>query len=517
MRISSTQFFQTGVNAMNTQQADLMHLYQQIGSGQRMVTPADDPLAASQAINLGQSQSLNQRYAENRQVVQRNLGFAENTLSDTTLLLQGVKTRLVEASNGTLSDTDRSTLAAVLKDSRDALLGLANARDGSGQYLFSGAKGDTPAYQDINGKVEYKGDQGQRKVQADATRQISASDVGTDIFERASPGTSLYLTRAGNNLGTGTIGSPSITDPSGANVGKTFAIRFTSDTGYVIDATDANGTLETLEQAPGVSFPYDPATASQIEIPGGVLVKFEGAPQTGDTFYVEPATTPDVVASATLQDPASTLSVGSARVTNYSVAHSDYIYAVQFTSDSTYNVTVTSSSDSTFSEPFNNQTFVPGRENTLSLPYGMELKLGGTPVTGDTVQVKSVDDGFKTNLNIFDTLDAAIKALETPSDGDPRQAAELANTLATAMQRVDVTHNNVLTVRASVGARMNELDAMDANGQQRSLGYSKELSRLEDLDYYTATTQLQLRSSALQAASMAFQKIQSLSLFNMGS
>jgi flagellar hook-associated protein 3 FlgL len=85
------------------------------------------------------------------------------------------------------------------------------------------------------------------------------------------------------------------------------------------------------------------------------------------------------------------------------------------------------------------------------------------------------------------------------------------------MQRVDVTHDNVLTVRASIGARMNELDAMDANGQQRSLGYSKELSRLEDVDYYTATTQLQLRSTALEAASMAFKRIQSLSLFNMGS
>ena len=81
MRISSSLLFQTGLNSINAQQSDLMHLFQQIGSGQRMVTPADDPLAAAQSINIRQSQSMNLRYAENRQVVQSNLGIAENTLS----------------------------------------------------------------------------------------------------------------------------------------------------------------------------------------------------------------------------------------------------------------------------------------------------------------------------------------------------------------------------------------------------------------------------------------------------
>jgi flagellar hook-associated protein 3 FlgL len=423
----------------------------------------------------------------------------------------------VEASNGTLSDTDRSTLAAVLKDSRDALLGMANAKDGSGQYLFSGAKGNTPPYQDINGNVQYKGDQGQRKVQADGTRQISASDVGTDIFERASPGASIYLTRADNaNTGTATIGGPNITDPSGANIGKTFQIKFTGPATYDITATDAFGTSSTIVS--GAS--YNSQDTSQIDIPGGVLVKFQGEPVAGDTFYVEPAVTPDFVASET--SGSGSLTIGAAQVVDYSVANANYVYKLEFVADPsdatkfTYNVTVTDGSGSTVST-HPGQTFVSGRENTLSLPYGMQLKLTGTPADGDTIELKAAAAGVKTNLNIFDTLDQTIKALETPVTNNPEQLAKLRNTLATAMQRVDVTHDNVLTVRASIGARMNELDAMDANGQQRSLGYSKELSRLEDLDYYTATTQLQLRSTALEAASAAFKRIQSLSLFNMGS
>jgi flagellar hook-associated protein 3 FlgL len=348
-------------------------------------------------------------------------------------------------------------------------------------------------------------------VQADATRQIAASDIGSDIFERASPGASLYLTRAGSNAGTGTIGSPAIVDPAGTNVGKTFEISFTSPTSYEIKATDAYGVVTSLGTAT-----YDPASTSQIEIPGGVQVSLQGQPAGGDVFYVEPATTPDFVAAATT-DTNNSLTVGAARVVDYSAHNPSYSYKLTFDATDPTKYTVQVMDGATPVGTFPDQTFVPGRENTLSLPYGMELKLSGTPDGGDVVDLTPVPTAFKTNLNVFDAIDNAIKALETPVTGDPTQQAQLRNALSTAMQRVDLTHDNVLTVRASIGARMNELAAMDANGQQRALGYSKELSRLEDLDYYTATTQLQLRSSALEAASLAFRKIQSLSLFNIGS
>lgn len=71
MRISSELVFNTALRTIQAQQTDFLHLYQQIGTGQKMVTPADDPLAASQAINLSQSLTLNQRYAENRAVARQ--------------------------------------------------------------------------------------------------------------------------------------------------------------------------------------------------------------------------------------------------------------------------------------------------------------------------------------------------------------------------------------------------------------------------------------------------------------
>lgn len=509
MRISSNLLFQTGLNSITAQQSDLLHLYEQIGSGKRIVTPADDPLAAAQAVNISQSQSLNTRFATNRNVANTNLGTEENALSGMTTLLQDLKTQLIAAGNGTLSDADRSTLSNVLSNARDSLLGLANTTDGNGQYLFSGAQGGTAAYQDVNGKITYKGDAGQRLIQADQTRQIAGSDVGSDIFNRAAPGTTGYLTHSvGTHTGTGVMSTPTITDQAGANIGNTFTIKFTSPTTYNVHVMDASGqAVQTLaDQA------YDPDTAASLSLPGGVQVKFSGAPGVGDTFKVEPANSPDYVASAASTNTGTNVSISSPTVADYSKVRAGDAYSIQYLADNKYQVIVTDKNGvaETITSP--DYVYVPGRENTLTLPYGMQVKISGTPAVNDTFTVKAAKS--TTDLDIFATLDNIIASLAQPIQDSPKAQAAFQNTLATAMQRLDVNYNNILTVRASVGARMNEIEAIGATGSARSLSYSAQLSKLEDVDYYTATTQLQLRSTALEAASLAFKKIQGLGLFN---
>src|SRR5690606_36940799 len=116
--------------------------------------------------------------------------------------------------------------------------------------------------------------------------------------------------------------------------------------------------------------------------------------------------------------------------------------------------------------------------------------------------------------NLFNVLDKVIAALRQPQVN--AHAADVFRTaLDSAMVDVDKIYNNVLSVRSSGGTRMNELSALDSSGSSRILDYKKQLSELEDLDYYTGITQLQLRTVALEAASAAFTKIQNTSLFNL--
>jgi flagellar hook-associated protein 3 FlgL len=64
-------------------------------------------------------------------------------------------------------------------------MGLANTRDAMGNYLFSGFQTGTPAFSKdpVTGAVQYDGDQGQRLLQVDASRQMSVSSTGQAVFQ----------------------------------------------------------------------------------------------------------------------------------------------------------------------------------------------------------------------------------------------------------------------------------------------------------------------------------------------
>src|SRR5690606_28199830 len=170
-RVSTLLSQQIGIRTMATQEAKMLHTMQQLASGKRLLTPADDPLAAAQSVNVAQTESMNVRYGVNRGIAEMNLASEENVLNNITLGLQEVLGRVVEAGNGAYSDTERGILANVLKQSYESLLGNANATDGNGQYLFSGDMGNVAPY---DKDAVYKGNDGERLIQVGQTRQMSS-------------------------------------------------------------------------------------------------------------------------------------------------------------------------------------------------------------------------------------------------------------------------------------------------------------------------------------------------------
>ncbi len=115
--------------------------------------------------------------------------------------------------------------------------------------------------------------------------------------------------------------------------------------------------------------------------------------------------------------------------------------------------------------------------------------------------------------DIFQTLKDLVTLLQTPVTTPAGQTA-LSTGLSTAMTNIDKAIDNVSTVRASVGTRLQELDALDTAGDQRDVQYSAILSEIQDLDYTKAITQLSQQQTTLEAAQKSFVKTSSLSLFN---
>lgn len=114
---------------------------------------------------------------------------------------------------------------------------------------------------------------------------------------------------------------------------------------------------------------------------------------------------------------------------------------------------------------------------------------------------------------LFKTLEDAISVLETPAV-TPELKDTMRDTLKTSMNNLDTSLDNVLVKRASVGARLNELDVVDAVGSNRMLNYEQTMSDLVDLDYAKAISDYSLRQVGLQAAQKAFVDIKGMSLFD---
>lgn len=150
-------------------------------------------------------------------------------------------------------------------------------------------------------------------------------------------------------------------------------------------------------------------------------------------------------------------------------------------------------------------SYTPGQ--TIAFD-GLQFDISGTPASGDTFGVKP-----SSNQSIFQTVSDLITTLNSSSAG-PTAKANLTAGLSTANNNVSSALDAALTVRASGGARLQELDTLDSEGADRTLQYASRLSSLQDLDYAKAVTELTQQQVTLQAAQQSFVKIANLSLFD---
>lgn len=430
MRVSTGMVFNAGLTSIQKQTSALLHTQQQVASGRRILTPADDPVAAARALEVEQAQSTNALYQVNQKAAGESLGLEENALVSVGDLIRNVRTLAVQGGAGTLSNADRRSIANELRQRFDELMGLANATDGSGLHLFSGYMGDTKPFSgSVAAGVAYSGDEGQRGMQVSASRQVAVSDSGNDIFMRIRNGNGSFVTSvSATNSGSGVIDAGTVTDPAKWNAAGNsmdFTIRFAVDSSVtppvttydIVDNGSGNSLL--TGAAPGAA-PYP-----RVFTPGqAIVLKSQGT---------EPA-----------------------------------------------------------------------------FDYGAQLVIAGNPASGDTFDIDA-----SSSQSLFTTLGNLINALETSATSATGSGnALLANRIGFALTDLDQAEENILRVRAGIGARMNEIDALASAGEDLNLNYQQTLSRLRDVDYAAAISQLTQEQGYLEAAQKSFLKVTDLSLFN---
>ncbi|MCQ4259049.1 flagellar hook-associated protein FlgL [Stutzerimonas stutzeri] len=184
MRISTLQAFNNGVNGIQRNYANATRTQEQISTGNRILTPADDPVASVRLLQLEQQQNVLSQYDSNLTAAKNSLTQEEVTLNSVNTVLQRVRELTVQAGNGSLDPQDRKAIASELGEREDELLSLMNTRNARGEYLFSGFQGKTqPFVRGPDGSYSYQGDEGQRKLQVASSLNIAISDNGKSVFQ----------------------------------------------------------------------------------------------------------------------------------------------------------------------------------------------------------------------------------------------------------------------------------------------------------------------------------------------
>jgi len=317
MRIATSTFYDRGLAAINLAQSNLSKTQQQISTGHRVNTAADDPIAATEILRTNSNLASNSQYISNQGTAQQLLGQTDSTLGQVTSLLQSVRTTIVSANNGSLSDSDRAALATELSGRLDALVSLANTQDGDGKFLFGGYRSDSAPFARTTTGASYAGDDGNRVVQVSATRQIVATANGADLFNRIPTGNGVFTTAAAStNTGTGVVDTGQVTAP-GALTGHAYSVQFSVANGattyQVLDTT-----TNTLVAAPATTGnAFTAGTAIGVD---GLQFTVGGSPADGDQFTIAPAGKQSIF--QTLQDAVNLLSrpsgggAGLAKVTS---------------------------------------------------------------------------------------------------------------------------------------------------------------------------------------------------------
>jgi len=153
-----------------------------------------------------------------------------------------------------------------------------------------------------------------------------------------------------------------------------------------------------------------------------------------------------------------------------------------------------------------NQPYTSGQPIVFD---GMSMDITGAPANGDVFNV----DPSK-NQSVFKTMTDLISALRGPS-GSPQAGAALTNALNLANQNISNSLDNVLSVRASVGARLSEVDHLDSAGEDLNLQYTSQISDLIDLDPVEAISRFTQQQTTLEAAQKSYKALAGLSLFNL--
>jgi flagellar hook-associated protein 3 FlgL len=179
--------------ALNQTQLKTQQAMIELSSGRSVNVPSDNPAAAALLVANNDEATFNSGYLQTLTSVQGKVSTADSTLSSVVTALQRAISLGVEGANGTLSDSDRASIANEVQAIQSQLLSLANTSY-EGHYVFAGTKTDTAPYVADNSApsgIAYVGNAGVNQVSIGSGYKIAVNMPGSKLFSAS--GNDIFL------------------------------------------------------------------------------------------------------------------------------------------------------------------------------------------------------------------------------------------------------------------------------------------------------------------------------------
>jgi len=135
-------------------------LQETISTGKRVNRPSDDPAATARIVEYRKGLASIDQYSRNIGNAQTELNLAESNLAEVVEQVTRAKELLLSQVTDTASSDTRKIAAEEIRQIRDTIMQLANAKNGD-RYLFGGTETSKPPYDGSIDPPEFQGNDGE--------------------------------------------------------------------------------------------------------------------------------------------------------------------------------------------------------------------------------------------------------------------------------------------------------------------------------------------------------------------
>ncbi|HRX19684.1 MAG: hypothetical protein KC544_02745 [Gemmatimonadetes bacterium] len=146
MRISDAQRFATTLRQLSQQSAALARAGEQVSSGMRWSSIAEDPVAGRQTLDVDAAMRALAQYRRTVGRARERIAGEENTLQQVTDILSRAKELATGQAGGTANAATRAATAAEVAQLRQQVISLGNLQV-AGEFLFGGLEASTAPFQ----------------------------------------------------------------------------------------------------------------------------------------------------------------------------------------------------------------------------------------------------------------------------------------------------------------------------------------------------------------------------------